>query len=349
MISVLVAIYNVADYLPRLLTSVINQTYRDLEIILVDDGSTDGSEKICDEYSERDDRIKVIHTENGGLPSARNVGLRAVMGDYILMIDGDDALHPQMIEILYNLITSGDYDFSMCYGERIYDTSLIDGMLIEKKESFNSLELTPDSCMRDLHTKDSIWIHYAVVWNKLYKKNLLLNQFFKDTPSQDIEFNNRIYQRINRAVLLPQTLYYWIQRPSSITHQGVVLNFVNTTLSEYICLHEIPSDNHLYRAYCLEHLYRLIAIKRYRTRGTPLYKIAVSNSRFLMAKTVKEFISNSFIPFKTKCSLLLRNYLPWIYWLFLSVNNYLAYMKCAALKMKKLFTLGSHFGLIVVM
>lgn len=327
MVSVLVAVYNVEDYLHRCLDSVLNQTYHNLEIILVDDGSTDSSGSICEEYAERDERVKVIHQVNEGLSSARNAGLRAATGDYILMIDGDDALHPQMIEILYNLITSGDYDFSMCYGERVYDTSFLDGMSVDLKKTFNISELTPNSCMRDLHTKNAIWIHYAVVWNKLYKKSLLYNQFFKNTPSQDIEFNNRVYQIINRAILLPETMYYWIQRPSSITHQGVNLNFINTPLSEYLCLQEIPSTNHLYRAYCLEHIYRLIGNKRYRARCTPLYNVAVDNSRFLMAKTVKEFITNSYIPFFTKCSLLLRNYLPWVYWMFLSINNYLSFIK----------------------
>ncbi len=125
MISVIVPIYDVEDYLLRCLESIVSQTYKDLEIILVDDGSTDSSGEICDKFALLDNRIKVIHKENGGLSSARNCGLRAVSGDYVLMPDGDYALHPRMIEILYNLITSGEYDFAMCLGEEVYDVNQV--------------------------------------------------------------------------------------------------------------------------------------------------------------------------------------------------------------------------------
>ena len=125
MVSVIVPIFNVEGYLSRCLESIVSQTYSDLEIILVDDGSTDNSGSICDEYAGKDIRIKVIHQENSGLPEARNSGLRVAKGDYIIMPDGDDVLHPQMIENLYNLIISGDYDFSMCYGEMIRNVDVI--------------------------------------------------------------------------------------------------------------------------------------------------------------------------------------------------------------------------------
>ena len=92
MISVIVPIYNVEAYLPQCLDSIVSQTYKDLEIILVDDGSTDGSGRICDEFADKDVRIRVIHQNNSGLPGARNSGLKVAKGDYIIMPDGDDAL-----------------------------------------------------------------------------------------------------------------------------------------------------------------------------------------------------------------------------------------------------------------
>ena len=143
MISVIVPIYNVEAYLPQCLDSIVSQTYKDLEIILVDDGSTDSSGRICDEFADKDVRIRVIHQKNSGLPEARNSGLKVAKGDYIIMPDGDDALHPQMIEILYNLIIDGDYDFSMCYGEPIYDVDLLTERFLLSPNSSNVEELSP--------------------------------------------------------------------------------------------------------------------------------------------------------------------------------------------------------------
>ena len=327
MISVLVAVYNVADYLPRLIDSVINQTYKDLEIILVDDGSTDGSEKICDEYARRDERISVIHTENGGLPSARNVGLRAATGDYILMVDGDDALHPRMIEILHKLITSGDYDFSMCYGEQVYDASLIEAKQTEEIDTSGVVELTQDDCMRYLHCRESIQLDYDVVWTKLYTKGILENMFFINTPSEDTEFNNRVYLRVDKAILLPQKLYYYVQRPTSVLHQGVNARFVNIVHSAYICLNEVPKENRLYRAYCLQHLYRWMASRVNLSRHTPWHQVAVENSKALRAKTIRELLLNPYISLFDKVTLPLRTYIPVLYTAFIYVNEFVARIK----------------------
>ena len=106
-VSVIIPVYNVKPYLEESLESVINQTYKNLEIIVVDDGSNDGSEKICDEYAPKDDRIKIIHRKNGGLSVARNTGLDNMNGEYIAFLDSDDIYHPAMIQemllpLLYN-------------------------------------------------------------------------------------------------------------------------------------------------------------------------------------------------------------------------------------------------------
>ena len=114
MISVIIPIYNVEKYLCRCLDSIISQSYKDLEIILVDDGSPDNSPSICDSYARNDNRIKVIHKTNGGLSAARNTGLKYAMGDFISFIDSDDYIEPKMYEILFNLITKFDSDISMC-------------------------------------------------------------------------------------------------------------------------------------------------------------------------------------------------------------------------------------------
>ena len=120
MISVIVPIYNVEEYLPTCIESILNQTYKDLEILLIDDGSTDNSGKICDEYAKQDKRCIVIHQQNKGVSATRNTGLNYATGKYISFVDGDDYIHPQMIEILYNEIRKGDFDFSMILHKAVW-------------------------------------------------------------------------------------------------------------------------------------------------------------------------------------------------------------------------------------
>ena len=317
MISILVAIYNVEDYLHRCLDSVLKQTYNDLEIILVDDGSTDSSSRICDDYIEKDGRVKVIHQKNEGISSARNTGLCAATGDYILMIDGDDAMHPQMVEILYDLIRSGDYDFSMCYWEIIYDVSTID---FRFKESFkidnkSITELSQDSCMRSLYLwKGNIHYNYSVVWNKLYKKEFINNCLFKCLPSkdvaQDMEFNNRIYMQMERAIYTPLPLYYYFQRITSFQHCGINLRYVEIFKTIYICLCEIPKTQDKNRGYCLSFLWHMMYGRCYWTRNTPFYKVAINNQKYYCKATINEFVRSFYIPFEEKIGLILLNYFP---------------------------------------
>ena len=108
-------------YLPKCIESIINQTYKNLEIILVDDGSPDNCGEICDKYALKDSRIKVIHKENGGLSDARNAGLDIATGDYVSFIDSDDYIHEKFYEILLNLITSNNADIAQCEFLKVYE------------------------------------------------------------------------------------------------------------------------------------------------------------------------------------------------------------------------------------
>lgn len=332
MISVLVAVYNVEDYINRCIESVISQTYKDLEVILVDDGSTDSSGDICEDFARRDGRVKVVHKENEGLSSARNTGLEAAIGDYILMIDGDDVLHPQMIEILYKLLISGDYDFSMCYGEKIYDINAIDARQYEFEEIPLVRELSTDYCMRNLYSgKGDVRLYYSVVWDKLYKRELLVNRFFKRLPSkdvaQDLEFNNRIYLSITKAILCPLGLYYYVQRTSSLQHLGISSRYVNEIKTVYECLCEIPPKESRLKSYCLRCMWRMMYNRCYWSIKTPFYEEAVRNRKHFRKATVKEFLSNPYIPVIEKISLTLFNFCPFFSELFLNTMSYIASIK----------------------
>ena len=332
MVSVLVAVYNVEDYLPRCLDSVLSQTYHDLEIILVDDGSTDSSGSICEEYVKKDERVRVIHQANEGLSSARNAGLRAATGDYILMIDGDDALHPQMIEILYNLITSGDYDFSMCYGERIYDVSETDDKSKSRVDVISPLELTAESCFWNMYEgESSSRIQYYVTWNKLFKKEILHNCYFKKLPAkdtaQDQEYNIRIYLKMRKGVYISDYLYYWIVRKDSLSNQGISIRFVSVPLTLLVSLNDIPPMYKEYRAFLLRHLYKMILSRRYWARNTEFYTLAKDNGRKVKQQTFSEFWKNPYIPTHEKYIISLFYYCPSLYGLFVKMMELLSKLK----------------------
>ena len=114
LISVIVPVYNVENYLKRCLDSIINQTYQNIEIILIDDGSTDNSGNLCEDYKKIDNRIKVVHKTNGGLSDARNTGIKKAKGKYITFVDSDDYVEYDYVEYLYNLIKKYDTNISFC-------------------------------------------------------------------------------------------------------------------------------------------------------------------------------------------------------------------------------------------
>jgi len=122
LISIIIPVYNVEDYLARCLESILFQSFKDFEVLLIDDGSTDGSGKICDAYAQNDTRIRVIHKVNGGVSSARNVGLNNANGQYISFVDSDDFVHPCFLEFLYNSIKSSKADISICDYEKRNDS-----------------------------------------------------------------------------------------------------------------------------------------------------------------------------------------------------------------------------------
>ena len=128
LVSVIVPVYNVAPYLREALDSVVNQTYKDLEIIIVDDGSDDGSASICEEYASSDPRIKLIHQANNGLSGARNTGLESATGDFVSFVDSDDSVSPVFIEKLVNAINSASASIAICRYSAIFASGSMDGV-----------------------------------------------------------------------------------------------------------------------------------------------------------------------------------------------------------------------------
>lgn len=210
-ISVIVPVYNVEEYLDKCIESLIGQTYKNLEIILVDDGSEDKSGEICDSWKYKDSRIKVIHKKNGGLSDARNAGMDIATGDYIGFIDSDDYINKRMYEILLNNMNDYNSDISVCSIEKVYETNEIYNSVITNK---NISIFTAEEALRDLIEEG---ILKQTVWNKLYKKSVIENIRFEFGKIHEDEFwSYQVFGKSSKIVYTDEKMYYYLQRAGSI-------------------------------------------------------------------------------------------------------------------------------------
>lgn len=211
LISVIVPVYNVEKYLDKCINSLINQSYKKLEIILIDDGSTDNCGKICDEYALKDNRIKVIHKENEGLSAARNLGIAISKGDYIIFIDSDDWVDKEILLKLLKLIKKYNSDIAVCDYLLAYD----ENEYIEKGEIYEKIFSNIDA-FKDLYSRTGGVIK-SISCCKLYKRELFKDIVFPVRKIHEDEFVT--YKLLYKANIISYTnekLYYYRQRENSI-------------------------------------------------------------------------------------------------------------------------------------
>ena len=182
LISIIVPVYNVVDYLPHCLETIAAQTYHHMEVILVDDGSTDDSGKICDEFAKNDKRAIVVHQNNKGLWAARNTGQRIARGNYLMFIDGDDYLHKDMVKIMYEALQDSQYDLALVSYKK---TKRMDEE-VESERTYNSVKMTQKELLCNLLSGDAFG---GAVWNKMYRKTLIKDIYAQNYPRvQDMYF-----------------------------------------------------------------------------------------------------------------------------------------------------------------
>lgn len=216
LISIIIPVYNIEKYLKNCLDSVCNQTYTSLQIILVDDGSTDSSGDICDQYARHDNRILVIHKENGGLSDARNAGMRVVEGAYIGFVDGDDWIEPDMYENMLEFCKKYDLDViaARFIEERIDDVSKDQySGVFEVFSGIQMLEI-------NLYGKGNRLVSNAV-WDRLYKRELLQGLLFpKGKCYEDICFTTEVFLRADKCGYWDRGIYHYRIREDSIMGMG---------------------------------------------------------------------------------------------------------------------------------
>jgi len=215
-ISVIVPVYNVEKYLAKCVKSILNQTYQNLEVLLIDDGSTDTSGNICDEYAKLDGRVIVHHKMNGGLSDARNFGIKMATGSFIAFIDSDDYIEQDMFEILFERIRKDKSDLAIC--NLLYVDEI--GMSIEEKNAYmpirDEILLTSEAFSKLAASK--YW-YYVTAVNKLYKRELWNDLEFPKGKVHEDEFTaHYILDRCSKVSCVAKPLYMYVQREQSIMH-----------------------------------------------------------------------------------------------------------------------------------
>lgn len=214
MISVIVPVFRVEKFLEKCIQSVLKQTYGDFELILVDDGSDDNCPAICDRYAKEDERIKVIHKQNGGIGDTRNAGLQIAQGEYITFVDSDDYIHPQMLEMcMKSFQKEPDIDIAMCPFEKVEeeDNRAYEAQK-EVKESyqlFSHIEIIQEMFAADYEA-------YIVSWNKVYKRKLFEGILFPvGKIHEDIFTTYKLLYNAKALALMDEKMYYYRQRVGS--------------------------------------------------------------------------------------------------------------------------------------
>lgn len=309
LISVIIPVYNVENYIKKCINSVLIQTYRNLEIILVDDGSKDKSGTMCDDFEKKDSRIKVIHKTNGGLSDARNFGIEKASGKYIMFIDSDDFIDKKMIEILFNNIKKTESDISIC-GVRIIKEGK---KYINKKEYTNDVKiLTQNEVYENLYNDKAL--ETVVAWNKLYKRKIFdVIRYPKGKIHEDAFIIHYLINNAKKIVYTSDKLYYYIRRKDSITGKKFNIKRLDEleALEDRVEFFKKFGMNELYDKtiyrYCASNRYSYIKIKdknikkQLNEKFNTMVKI-IENSKYLTKKEkVKiRILKNILIIYKIK-------------------------------------------------
>ena len=285
LLSVIIPIYNVEKYLDKCILSVINQTYTNLEIILVDDGSKDASRLICDKYAKQDNRIIVIHKENAGLSSARNKGLDVAKGEYIAFLDSDDYISEEMYEKLIDVIEFNNCDIAACAVQSVLEN----GQVINKINYDNSLSLlSMPEVITDLYGQTKVRFE---VWNKVFTRQIIgKTRFILGQIYEDVNFDRLVFTRITKYGFLNTPLHFYLTKREGNTNSyfsekklniyNELDKFIETVKELNLSEDIVERFEKIKLNFCMSHI---LAIKEYK-----------------VTKEVKDFLKQKFKELKRK-------------------------------------------------
>lgn len=330
LISIIVPVYQVEKYLEKCINSIISQTYKNLEIILVDDGSTDNCPAICDRFQTEDPRIKVIHQENGGLSHARNIGLEIATGDYIGFVDSDDWIEPNMYEILMSALQETEAYIAVCNRKLEYEDSQSPLTYVKSVER---KMYSAEEALRKLIIGDNI-IHNTV-WDKIYRKNIITNiKFPTGKIYEDYLWTALVIGNSRMIVGIDYLFYHYLIRSSSLSRNDklAIQRSLDTIemiemRTEYIRMH-YPNLHNLSLSIFLNSCFREyfnISL------NYPHLDVNGENRRHLHQQFCQFGLVNifKFYGFKTTCGRILFRFSPR-----LMVKIYSVYQKLLRLKMR---------------
>lgn len=224
LLSIIVPVYNVEKYIERCIKSILNQSFTNFELILVDDGSLDNCGIICDNYKKKDSRIRVIHKKNGGLSDARNAGIKIANGKYIAFVDSDDFINKYMYEILYKNAKKLDGDISICNFKIICENDGIDENILISSEDIQVYDR--NEALNKLYGNESL--QFTVAWNKIYKRKLFSNIRYDYGKCHEDEFIiHKLIYKSNKIVSCSEKLYYYFENDESIMRRKFNVNRVD--------------------------------------------------------------------------------------------------------------------------
>ena len=288
LISVIIPVYNVEKFLPYSLDRVINQTYKNLEIILINDGSTDNSKAICKQYEEKDNRIKLINQKNQGAAVARNTGLDNASGKYIGFVDSDDVISLEFYTGLYKLLKETDSDISECASVQISEDDLFNKNY--KFDNIDNIDFITTNSLGALNRINSEEIYITgksiVVWNKLYKRQLFNDIRFPIGKKYEDDLTTyKIFNKINKLASTEKVLYNYVQRKNSLMHKEFSMDRLEA-------LEVFDNYEHFFKEYNNRYLYVKCLVRYLRILYTILEELY--NSQYKEKEKVKNIIEKKF-------------------------------------------------------
>lgn len=323
LISVVIPVYNVENCLDKCVESIVNQTYRNLEIILVDDGSSDKCPSMCDEWAKKDSRIKVIHKENGGVSSARNAGLKLVGGKYVSFVDSDDYLEYSAYEIMYNAVIKDDFDICVCNFKCLDDNNLISYRHCGDNVFYG------EQILKTFFEGD--YYNQYSVCNKMYKSCIIKanNIMFEvmNKYGEDFQFNYKFFKHVEKLISVKDCLYIYLRGRKGAVTTNITRDMVNRWQTNYLYMLEHEKNNSkIYKTLLSKHAAEMMCCCR---------ELLKSNNKDLILqcypsivneveKYYKEFMSLEDLSFAVRLSIKIINLNPSLF-----KTLYGIYIKCS--------------------